>query len=80
LVGPNPASDFLNIYLKPQTSLQSNVRFELTTTDGKLVKQFSAGKADTTYLLDVSGLASGNYLLTLIHDGQVNEVKRVVVE
>ncbi|MBX7053100.1 MAG: T9SS type A sorting domain-containing protein [Flavobacteriales bacterium] len=80
LVGPNPASDFLNIYLKPQTSLQSNVRFELRTTDGKLVKQFSAGKADTTYLLDVSDLASGNYLLTLIHDGQVKEVKRVVVE
>lgn len=77
--GPNPASDFLNIYLP--RNLSASARFELHALDGKRLEQFSAHHPPgTTLMLEVSHYPSGVYLLSLLDEGELVEQVKVVVE
>jgi ribosome modulation factor len=80
LVGPNPASDRLNIYLPGEVTRTHHTQFRLTDLTGKLIREFSADTGSTTYMLDVSEYPAGLYLLTLVVDGQMIKTERVVVE
>lgn len=80
LVGPNPASSMLNIYLPGEVTRNNQTLFRLTDLAGKLIREFTADTGSTTYMLDVSEYPAGLYLLTLLVDGQMIKTERVVVE
>ncbi|MFN8863911.1 MAG: T9SS type A sorting domain-containing protein, partial [Flavobacteriales bacterium] len=80
LVGPNPASDRLNIYLPGEVTRTHHTQFRLTDLTGKLIREFSADTGSTTYMLDVSEYPTGVYLVSLVIDGQRIKTERVVVE
>ena len=80
LVGPNPASDRLNIYLPGEVTRTHHTQFRLTDLTGKLIREFSADTGSTTYMLDVSEYPTGVYLVSLVIDGQSIKTERVVVE
>jgi hypothetical protein len=80
LVGPNPASDRLNIYLPGEVTRAQHTQFRLTDLTGKLIREFTADIGSTTYMMDVSEYPAGVYLITLIIDGQRIKTERVVVD
>ncbi|MFO0361855.1 MAG: T9SS type A sorting domain-containing protein [Flavobacteriales bacterium] len=80
LVGPNPASDRLNIFLPGEVTRTHHTQFRLTDLTGKLIREFSADTGSTTYMLDVSEYPTGVYLVSLVIDGQSIKTERVVVE
>jgi hypothetical protein len=61
LVYPNPASDFMNIYL--ETITNENGHFRLINLDGKEVLNFDTRSSHTTYMLDIGTLPNGYYVL-----------------
>ncbi|MFM9985644.1 MAG: T9SS type A sorting domain-containing protein [Flavobacteriales bacterium] len=80
LVGPNPAQDFLNIYLKEISGVQYvDIVFEIFDLSGKLVKSFSPYKGDTTYLLDTTALESGEYVLLLKNGDKILQREKILV-
>ncbi|MFM9985646.1 MAG: T9SS type A sorting domain-containing protein [Flavobacteriales bacterium] len=80
LVGPNPAQDFLNIYLKEISGVQfEDIVFEIFDPSGKLVKSFSPYRGDTTYLLDTNDINSGEYLLLLKKGNELLQSQKIVV-
>ncbi len=80
LVGPNPAQDFLNIYLKEISGIQyEDIVFEIFDLSGKLVKSFSPYRGDTTYLLDTNDINAGEYLLLLKKGNELLQCQKIVV-
>jgi hypothetical protein len=79
LVGPNPARDYINVYITPTLSKREGVVLVVHDVMGNLIKSFNLKHDDTTYMLDTSSLANGEYILSLINDGFVLQTKRVVV-
>ncbi|MFM9985642.1 MAG: T9SS type A sorting domain-containing protein [Flavobacteriales bacterium] len=80
LVGPNPAQDFLNIYLKEISGIQHyDIVFEIFDLSGRLVKSFSPYKGDTTYLLDTNDINAGEYLLLLKKGNELLQSQKIVV-
>lgn len=63
--GPNPATQYLNIYLSNNAPTNSQYTFQLHTTTGILVKEFAVRNGNTTYIVDVEKYKSGNYVLSL---------------
>jgi len=80
LVGPNPASDMLTIYLPGEVTRTHYTQFVLTDLMGKQIKTFTADTGSTTYMLDVQDYAAGIYLLSLVVEDGVVQTVRVVVE
>jgi hypothetical protein len=79
-VWPNPASGVLNVLVKEV--IEKDMRWTLSTVDGKLVNTGlipGAGTAQSQFTMDVSGLSSGLYFLT-IGQGDMSRVVKVVVE
>lgn len=72
-VGPNPATDFLNVFLPGTTTSAKAVHasLQLFSLSGQLLQSFPIKHFDTTYVLDVSGFASAEYVLVLEEDGVV---------
>ncbi|MFN9392652.1 MAG: T9SS type A sorting domain-containing protein, partial [Flavobacteriales bacterium] len=79
LVGPNPASRMLNLYVPGEVKRHNQPLFRLTELTGKLIREFPADTGRTTYMLDVSGYPAGLYLLTLVVGGQAVKTERVVI-
>ncbi len=74
---PIPASDFLNIY--QIQSLPPSAVYELYDLQGRLVKTIPAVEKNTTLMLDISDLNSGNYVLSLGQDNQLLQNKKVTI-
>lgn len=73
---PNPAQDILNITLD-NSFLGSNTHAMLYDIQGRMVRDF--GSAQTN--LDVSGVGSGVYLLTVnVNNGAYTESKKVIIK
>ena len=75
---PNPAHDIVNLYLETD---QSRPRGTITIHDlqGREVKNFPAPQSETTYIIDVSMLLSGMYVVSY-SDGDVLVTERLIVE
>ena len=80
LFGPNPVDDLLNIYVPTLATPMNELTFSLFDVQGKQLKEFQFESDNTTYMIDVSPLASGNYILSVSHNGQLLESKKVVKE
>ncbi|QYJ68462.1 S8 family serine peptidase [Flavobacterium litorale] len=73
---PNPAQDILNITLDNSLS-GSNTHAILYDIQGRMVRDFGAAKTN----LDVSGVGSGVYLLTVnVNNGAYTESKKVIIK
>jgi hypothetical protein len=78
LVGPNPATQFLNIHvLSPHRTSRQIVLHNL---QGKELTSFPAPEGNTTYMLNIEDYPAGVYLLSLIENGKTVQTERVVKE
>jgi hypothetical protein len=75
---PNPARDIVNLYLETD---QSRPRGTITVHDlqGREVKNFPAPQGETTYIVDISTLPAGMYVVSYT-DGVVLVTERLIVE
>ena len=76
-ISPNPASDFISIFMNP---IAAN-NFALTITDvaGKVVLSRSDLQPTIASLVDVSALAQGTYFLNF-NNGTISHTEKVVVK
>jgi Secretion system C-terminal sorting domain len=79
IVGPNPASQFINIYFAGGALNLAQTRFEMFDLQGRLVYTFVPETADTTYMLSTEQFASGTYVLLLHHNGEKVQEQKVIV-
>jgi hypothetical protein len=81
LVGPNPARDMLNVYLRLTPALSGGEGVVLVVHDilGNLVGSFVLKHDDTTYMIDTTSLASGEYVVSLVSEGVVLQTEKVVI-
>ena len=79
-VGPNPASDILNVYLSPQANKFKAETLSLYSLTGQLMQSFQIKHFDTTYMMDVSSLAIGEYVLVLSAGNEILEQQKIVVK
>jgi hypothetical protein len=47
--------------------------------NGKLMKSFAVNYANTTYMMDVEEMASGEYVMAFLNDGVVLQSEKLVV-
>jgi hypothetical protein len=81
IFGPNPFNDVLNIYLKPQAdAVSSTSTIEIFDLSGRLVESFPSPRGETTYMVSLNALASGEYLICLKQEGRVVQTGKVVKE
>ena len=84
--GPNPISSqdgLLNIYLghQSQTGIKSReLTFKITNLQGQLVKEFEAKSFGVTYMIPLSGIAAGNYVLSLQNGHQILQSSKLIIE
>ncbi len=64
-IGPNPASDYLNVFIPEITSKVSGLSLQIRNAEGKLVEQLEIPAFNSTYILDVSAHARGVYTISL---------------
>ena len=65
ILGPNPADRSLNVFLQDVSYNLDNCEFVLYNLFGQEILSFVTKYADTSYMTDVSGLASGSYILAM---------------
>ena len=63
--GPNPSSDFLNVYFAELLKTNPQAVFRVYSINGKLVDEISDISSSTTYLIPIYDLASGTYIIRL---------------
>jgi Secretion system C-terminal sorting domain len=81
IVGPNPASQFINIYFAGGDLDLTQTHFDMYDIQGRLVYSFAPDAADTTYMLSTEKFAGGTYVLLLHHNGEkVQDMKLVVTK
>lgn len=78
LFGPNPVDELLNVYVPTLAIPMKELTFSLFDVQGKQLREFQFESDNTTYMIDVSPLASGNYILSVSHNGQLLESKKIV--
>ncbi len=76
-VGPIPASEYLNIYQAQQVSPLAV--YELYDLQGKLVKSIPSADKNTTLMVDITDLSSGNYVLSLRERSKLLQSKKVTI-
>jgi len=79
IVGPNPASQFINIYFAGGDLNLSQTHFDIYDLQGRLVYSFAPDAADTTYMLSTEKFASGTYVLMLHHNGEKMQEQKVII-
>lgn len=67
---PNPASDFFTIQFSKETK-QSDIKIEVYSMDGRLIKKGEPGKNT----IQISELTSGSYLVKVIKDSQILQTR-----
>jgi len=60
---PNPANEYLNVYFY-HSKLETEAKFSLTNSDGRIVKEFTSNLNKTTHMIPVWNLPAGIYSLT----------------
>ncbi len=82
LVGPNPASDYLNVFIPdlPEQIISNNLSLELRNLEGKLIETLSLGAQNTTYIVDVRNYERGIYLLSLSNGNGILKSQKIFLE
>lgn len=75
-VYPNPAVNFLNVYIEP--SKHNNITMFITDISGKTIKRMENLQPTITYGVDLSSIANGTYFVTLT-DGSGTALKKLVI-
>lgn len=78
--GPNPVSDILNLYIPSLSIPMSELNFSLYDNLGRKVNDFQFKYDDTTYMIDASNLASGEYILSLSQNGKTLQSEVMIVQ
>ncbi len=79
-IGPNPARDYINIYLNKISNVQhSSLNIQVHDLAGNIVKSFAPHRGDTTYIVDTTGLAAGQYVVSLVREGVMVQSEKIVV-
>jgi Secretion system C-terminal sorting domain len=79
-VGPNPTSDYINVYLGSAMAINPNgLDLELRSITGQLMRRFHLLHDETTYLIDTSAYAAGQYVLTLTNGTSILQQEKIVV-
>ncbi len=76
--GPVPANQFLNIYQIQQLSLSAV--YELYDMQGRLMKSIPVVDKNTTLMVDISDLSSGNYVLSLKEGSKRLQQQKVTID
>ncbi len=82
LVGPNPVSDYLNVFvpgLFGQTESNS-ITLELRNFEGKLVEAIQVGENEATYIVDVKTYHRGIYMLSLMDGNKMLNSTKIILE
>lgn len=77
IVGPNPANDFLNIYLETVPGIEG--AFSMYDIEGKLVRSFAANQSEVTYIVDVHDMEIGVYILSFTSEKGVRINEKVLI-
>ena len=82
ITGPNPATDYLNVFLPdiPAKFKSSPFSLELRNTEGKTVERVSIMNYNTTIILDVKNHPRGIYLLSLVSGGRELTTQKIIIE
>lgn len=78
--GPNPVSDMLNVHIPSLSIPMSELTFSLYDNLGRKVNDFQFKYDDTTYMIDASNLASGEYILLLSQSGKTLQCEVIIVQ
>jgi hypothetical protein len=78
--GPNPVSDLLNLYIPSLSIPMNELNFSLYDNLGRKVNDFQFKFDDTTYMIDASNLASGEYILLLSQNGKTLQSEVIIVQ
>ncbi|MCP4439889.1 MAG: T9SS type A sorting domain-containing protein [Aureispira sp.] len=77
---PNPASDFINVYLHRSKNLEHDVSIRLVDLQGRVLQEYGQlHGGDITYVLPVSDLPVGAYVVQVLEAGEVVFVEKVLV-
>ncbi|MCB9041853.1 MAG: T9SS type A sorting domain-containing protein [Lewinellaceae bacterium] len=81
LLYPNPAKDYLNVFLKDQHVFQrENPYFSIVNSTGQLIKQFTSDSLDeATHILPIEDLSAGAYFLKYLDKEHVLISKPFIV-
>lgn len=79
IVGPNPATQFINIYFAGGDLDLSQTHFDLYDLQGRLVYSFVPDAPDTTYMLSTEQFASGTYVVLLHHNGEKVQEQKILI-
>jgi hypothetical protein len=77
--GPNPANQFINVFLSGFPSATKDFSLEVYDMMGKRIHQGKKVFDDTTHMIDVASWQSGTYLVVLRFQGEVVSTQRVEV-
>jgi len=77
LCGPNPATDFLNVYMReaPEGAL-----IFIHDMAGRELSRFSAGRSGVTHMVSTRQWARGAVVVSLSAEGRILQSEKVVVE
>jgi hypothetical protein len=75
--GPNPAGDFLNIYMR---EVPEGATMFIHDMAGKELSRFAAGRAGVTHMASLRGWSAGVYVVSLEMGGEVLQSLKVVKE
>jgi hypothetical protein len=79
LVYPNPAQDYLAVFVPAAMSTQQ-LQIQLLNLEGKVVLEDQFTQSDATYLLELKNISAGLYVLKVMQNGEVLQAEKVVVE
>jgi type IX secretion system substrate protein len=74
---PNPASDYLNFYLRTPRPVRE-ASFRIVNAEGRLMKTFQSDRPDATYIVPVWDWAAGVYFLQYVEEGVVRASEKFV--
>jgi hypothetical protein len=79
LVYPNPARDYLAVFVPVSMSTQP-LQIQLLNLEGKVVLEDQFTQRDATYLLELKNISAGLYVLKVLQNGEVVQAEKVIVE
>ena len=77
--GPNPVRQNLNVYIPKNTLYTQSLSLEFRNLQGQLIKSFPLKHDDTTYIIDTGNLSSGQYMLSLVFEGEILQTEIIAV-
>ena len=75
---PNPASDYLNFYLRTPRPVRE-AGFRIVSAGGRLMKAFQSDRPGATYIVPVWDWAAGVYFLQYVEEGVVRVSEKFIV-